>query len=733
MTLPELPSNWQWPLTAKLLGIWRGLDGGTPLTDANNDFPNVPDLNAVSPMRLAYNAPQNRFDLSIEPTALIPSVQVNDTAFVDAAYGNDGTGEVGEQTLPFKTIGAALTAVALVGPSAANPMLVLVRPGTYSELPLNMIPYVTVTATATGTSLIVASDDDAALIVGANAAILRGFVLSGATAAGGYGASMTTAGRMIIEDCVISDCQRHLLVAGAGSSLIFQRSSLVRNPGDVDGEVLAESSSSGYLGLNQVFLLGPLGGPAPAYGVIAKGGATAELSQVIIQRCDVAVEVDGAAAELSIASLDDNSTQLKIGSGGGTLRASNVRQSGTGQWALLTQAPSTVVLSGTRFDGAFSLATGTKLAGDFFRETDARLTVVGELCVGIASSPASAAFGQGCSTTDGLRAFHGDNVEADDMTDVTAAVLSPSGSPIDLVPDVTLGSSFFLGSDVPLPGAYFDVITAQVGGTITPKYWNGSAWTAIPRWMTAEALAPYGASANAMFAATGKQDQRWDGSLPGDTAKALAATGVVKYWYLWEVTSALTTAPRIEHAKLHTHHSRFGSDGRLLHYGDARPIVRLDLDVFAVGGDGNLGTTQYSANVRRQRLGADFQKVGLKYMGYLIPLPDGYDTSYQALLIVEWKPSTTNTGAAGLTTYHVVVPPRSILNGTLPGEVSLLRSNPAPGVVDQIVEYDYPIAIPTAVSGVDSLALTVERTAADAFTGTVEIEKVTLVYREWRE
>jgi hypothetical protein len=120
-------------------------------------------------------------------------------------------------------------------------------------------------------------------------------------------------------------------------------------------------------------------------------------------------------------------------------------------------------------------------------------------------------------------------------------------------------------------------------------------------------------------------------------------------------------------------------------------------------------------------------------MGYLWPLPRGYDTSYEAELIVQWKPSTTNTGTMTLTKHHVVVPPGSLLNGTLPGEVSLVANETPGGVADREQSITYPIVAPAAIAGVDSLAITLIRAGAgDAFSGTAEIEKVTLRYRAWR-
>jgi len=58
----------------------------------------------------------------------VTNVQVGHTAFVDAQYGNDGTGVVNEPDLPFQTIEAAATAALLM----SAPRLVWVNVGTYN-------------------------------------------------------------------------------------------------------------------------------------------------------------------------------------------------------------------------------------------------------------------------------------------------------------------------------------------------------------------------------------------------------------------------------------------------------------------------------------------------------------------------------------------------------------------------------------------------------------------------
>jgi len=63
----------------------------------------------------------------------VASTSVGNTAFVDSIFGNDATGVVQNTDLSFKTIGAAILAVAAHGPSPADVWEVIIQAGTYIE------------------------------------------------------------------------------------------------------------------------------------------------------------------------------------------------------------------------------------------------------------------------------------------------------------------------------------------------------------------------------------------------------------------------------------------------------------------------------------------------------------------------------------------------------------------------------------------------------------------------
>lgn len=721
--------DWAAAAAAKLFGIRKLADNGTVLEEEYDT------ANLVAPLRAAENIPESRFDISIDPLALIPEVPTANTVWVDPANGDDVTGTAGEQTLSFATLPAALLAAKLLSPSVTNPVLISCRPGIHETAPLDMSTssYITLAgADGCETAIIEASTATSPIITAGDGVVIKNVTLQQANGAGGIGVLMSVSGVCRIESCCMRDCTIGARSTGPNRKMDVYRTLFIRASGEVMDRAL-EATNGGSLVASECVLNGEP-------GTLIERIVAADNAIVDINDPRIAFGVSGLYAEnggairCQGAQITFCTNGVHIANTNGTISiATSAAFSSTTEDVLIEGGASLLIASGLGHEKDLNVQAGSQVVGTRFDSSKLLLTVEGNQSVGAAGRSGTASFGGGGIHVDGLRAWHNNNVEAGTFTDVTAAVISESGSAIDLVPGTGLGNSFFIGGILPLPGLYFDVVLAQSGGTITPKYWDGGAWQPIPRWMTTEAVPDYAPTGDALFAATGRQNMRF-GGITGEAAKAV--NGVTRYWYLFEVTSALTTSPQIEQARLHSHHSRKDPDGVDEFFGDARPEVYADLDLntWASGSTpGSFGITNYSTNVRRGRRDADFPNTTAREMGYRWPIPKGFDTSYEAELIVRWKPSTTNTGAMVLQEYHVIVPPNSLLNGTLPGEVNKVATEIPSGTIDQEQTIVYPIAATSAIAGVDDLALKLLRDpTADSFTGTVELEKITLRYRAWR-
>jgi hypothetical protein len=76
------------------------------------------------------------------PSALGTSFLVNNTAFVDRGFGNDGTAVLQDPAQPYLTIQAAITAASAAGTLSGQTWQVQIRPGTYVEPTITLLPFV---------------------------------------------------------------------------------------------------------------------------------------------------------------------------------------------------------------------------------------------------------------------------------------------------------------------------------------------------------------------------------------------------------------------------------------------------------------------------------------------------------------------------------------------------------------------------------------------------------------
>lgn len=715
--------NWLRDLEGKLFGIRQMQDGGTTLVDTELRAHEFDTLNAVHPLRAAANPAESRFDLSIEPTALIPSVPTAQTAYVDPVNGDDGSGQVGERTFPYLTIGAAIAGVILAGPAVGSPYLILAQPGSYSEQPLIVPSYVTLASVGGPNTVIVPASVIAAPLVSLQAnSVVVGLTLSAASGAGGHGVRLSAAGTATAINCVATGCETGFAVTNASSVLTLVGCVALGRAGAISGI----SATAGTIQATNCAVSGAAG-DQPPLGFVADGAAARIVlsGSAVASLCDVGYRVatggyigaaDAAATEC-VLGFDAPSGLLELATGAGLENESDLSVGATGE----------IATGGLLHEQPLTVATGGKISGIFFDRSRSLLSAEGAFCVGAPARPGVLTAGEGCPTVEGLVALHYDGVT---WTDVTDELVSSSGSAIDVVPGLGIGNYLYLGADSPIYGLLLDQTLAQVGGTITPEY-DAGGWTVFS-WLTTAAAPPHAPAGNALFASTGLRDMRF-GPMPGWVTSV--QNGITKYWIRLGVTSALTTAPQLESVRLHGSYTRIGEGGIVQFFGASRPTVETDLAMatWRAGAGTAPGTASvaYSANVTVGSTAAFVVSPSNRELGRRIQLPPGVDTSWPIELRVEWYPSTTNTGALNMTLYHARVPAGAILAGGL--TESLIAATPTPpGVIGQTSEILYSMSWPAAIAGADGLAMTIRRLGGDPFTGDAIVTRTTLRYRAWR-
>ncbi len=730
--------NWVQRTAARLLGIRYMQDGGTLLVDGEGQPREYDTLNAVYPLRAAANHSESRFDLSIEPTALVPSVPVNRTVFVDAANGSDLSGEAGEQTLPFATIGAAIAAVIVdLSPAENSPALIVVQPGVYSEAPLTL-PSWTVLQGADGaqTAILQASTATAALVTLSAASAIRGLTLRGANGVGGIGittaASVSAGERPYVERCTIRDCETGILCTGSGAELFLWSVEAQR----VSGETLdcAVKAAAGALLLARTINAeGDLDGAAfIGQGLCATGSGTQLIvADTLLSFCDDGLLVeDGAFGINSNAAYLGCGNAIHIAATGGTIdHGPSTVQSSLTEDILVESSAGRISLNNVIVEKPVNIAAGAEVFGPRIDRGSASVLIEGSVCVGAPPRPAQLSAGEGCATTLGMTAFHYDGAT---WVDVTDDLTSPSGSEISVVPGTGPGNYLYIGAQQPFSALELLVTLAQSGGTLAPEYWkDGAGWTAVD-WMLTRDNQAYG---NELFAATGLQDKRL-----GATVNWVATTenGVLAYWYRIGVTSVLTTIPRLERVQLHYSATRIGEAGQIEIFGDEEPEHEIDVDLSKWTAEAgaslpNTVTLSYSANVSKAV--PSYPSASPRGQSYELDYPSDADTSLPFRLILEASSSNTDTATYVMALYQVLVPPGSTLSGGLTGEGSELKIVTPTGTTNQTQLLTYEILRPEAISGTDRLCLTLRRETNDAndtHTGAVQISKATMLYSRWK-
>jgi hypothetical protein len=720
--------NWIQRLAAELLGIRYMQDGGTLLVDGEQQPREYDTLNAVYPLRAAANHPDGRFDLSIEPAALIPSVPTARTAYVDGVNGADvgpAAGIVGQRTRPFLTIEAALDAVLLLGPSTSNPYLIDIHPGTYSEVPLTIFSGVTMSGR--GASTVISSDAAAALVTLQANATITDLTLSGASSAGGIGVLIpASAEPASVIDCIVTACETGISVESPEALIV---GCVVL--GD-DTMVRGIEARTGALIRAADITIQSVGSFISDGNFVADGGNIqlgAQSYSVSGERGLYALNGGGILSSGCLVTGCDKG--LHVPSSGGSIEISNsgALQSVT-EDVLVESASATLTLASFLHEKPLNIAAGAKVLGDRFDRTGGQIVTEGDACVGAVGRPGLFAAGSGCASNEGITAFHFDGVST--YTDVTAELTSPTGSAIDLVPGLGPGNSLLIGAPQPFAGLELLVTLIQTGGALAVEYWkSGAGFTGVD-WMLSRDNKAYG---NELFANTGVQDQRL-----GDAINWVASVenGVNAHWFRFNVTGALTTAPRLEQLKLHYNYARITGNGVIEVFGDEEPEHEIDVDLAKWTAEAgaslpNNVTLPYSGNVSKTV--PSFPSSTPRGQSYELDYPADADASRPMKLILEASSSDANTNTYVLALYHVRVPPGSTLNGGLAGELSELKIVTPTGTANQTQLLTYEILRPEAISGTDRLCLTLRRETNDAndtHTGAVQVSKATLLYRRWK-
>lgn len=716
--------NWAKRQEANLFGIHRVANNGALLEREYGT------INMVSPLRGTENTPDDRFDLSIDPLALVATVLTNDTVWVDPVNGNDSTALPNEMTRPYATLSAANIAANGLAPSATNPVLISLRPGVHETAPLLLQTYVTIAGVdGCETAIIKASTTTDPLITGADGAVIKNVTLQGANGAGGIGVLMATTGSMRAENCCVKDCTIGARSSGVNAQLNLRECEFLKGAGEAMDRGV-EAIGGGQALADACVARGSVGDLMGQAFVANGAGSVLELNFTL-----AAYAVSGVYAENggvirgqgSQSRFCTNGIHIATTNGAINLAVGSSFQS-TSEDVLVEGAASFFAVADLGHERPLSITPSAQFFGTRF--TLERFVVEGDASIGSVGRPAGAAIGSGTDHIVGLVALQEDPASPGVYVDVTDAIVSPSGSVTPVFSIGTVGAALYIGGTLPFTGIYADTTLLTTNDSIVIDQWDGALWNQADSWMVTQATSPYASKGDELFR-TAEEERIWL-----DVPPSILQTidGKSRYWMRFRVdTTPLSIIPQVEHMRLDVSSTVIQSDGQLEHRGAGEYVDLLpggDEPVITWEPSGTPAPTTALLVIDGQITYSIylFGAAGARQINRAITVPPGIDTSKPTRVELVWDPgSSTAAGNVEWTVYHSTFKSTDVVNGLVPqlGPTSVVSA--APGVAYQGVEAVAELWIPGVKSGHETLAIEVQRNGgvgADTFPATARLRAI---------
>lgn len=579
------------------------LEGGTDATSytlvakALSDAPGGPNPYRRIKAAIGVNV-RDVLEAATPGTTPVAALEIltDNTVWVDGTNGDNSTGQINRQDLPFLTIGAALSV-------ATSGFLVRIRPGTYPESALT-IP----------AGVVVAGDSWQTVTVGVAGALADIFTMGAGCGIQGLTVQVPSGAYSGIVHNAGTGNVFAINIAGdgaTGSGVGIYKTGAGKLVGGVircetGGLANVFRVDSGVLALDDCHIPNSTGTIAAA--LLAEGTGRWQCQGWNIGNLSTtdAIQVDGSAVVLIYSPNIFNVTNaVHILADGVDLTVIGGRISATARsvWidSGLTGTGTTVRALGTVLDPLFDFpplaAQNTEFTVFFNQQQtntrDALQRLIGaDLGLGFPERGSGLSVGKGTPysdgmkvvTTNGAETMVGSTVTGGNQVDVTTAAASLDSSTFALQ-GTALNTALYICSTrknaagVPLKhwGWTFNQIGAGVGGSYVVEIWNGSAWVDVGP--MAVSVAEQYRYADQLFLRANSLEVVHIGIL--DTTPWAQATvdGVAGYWARVRVASVLSTAPSWERVRLNDSSTAFNATGQRT----ARGLAKWRLVLGAVG------------------------------------------------------------------------------------------------------------------------------------------------------
>ena len=613
------------------------------------------------------------------------SLSTGNIAWVDAVYGNDGTGAVGNANLPYLTIKAAHDSI-------TSGQIVIVRPGSYSETPFTV---------GTGKSII-AQDGPERTTFDSTTATGNRLTLSGDCVVQGFRFVCPTDTTYAINFTGTGECKlKHIELQGSGAL-----GSGINCTGtgrlEIDGLTFASGTVDNMISVSN--------------------------GEVHLHRADVhegtitdCIDISGGTFRIDGLSVDNLNTTNGIHSSGGEFFGSSIFLQGCTNGIRVSANNTSMEIRATRveastydllIDSGLTTATlhfiGCEMQEERFSIPSTWLfddTVFsfqdekvgdrphkhwGELNVGTAEKGFESVFGEGDSYIRGMVVLTTDSTatsttDGGNLTDVSSSAASALGSTFTFQ-GTTANHTILIGSSLYLAGGsdrlkHWGIKISQTIGSVEAtaksfvfERWNGTSWEAFNVMATHSSL--YHRYANDLFLRSSSSEHIRYGLKESSSWAKKTINSQELYWVRIRITTTVTTAPVFEQFKLSTSRFEANADGTNTYHG----LSRFRQTLLATGnlfGEAG-GVTDASVDVGTGGVPTGWQHT-LKnsllngngdYVTFQTFLPKGIDTSLPIEIKLLYQIGGTNNSGNG-----------TIIISALPVEiVGNLVADPAGGI-----------------------------------------------------
>ncbi len=558
----------------------------------------------------------------------------------------------------YTSIKDAIDYVTTQTPSSSNRWQVQVGPGTYTEAPMVIVPYVEIVPMGGKfTTKIEPSNVNSPLFTtsGAGPIGIEGLAIDGVTNSSAF-KNATASAALRVLDCTILDCKYGFeLSAGAlfceriGTTSASSMTNMLYATGGAfsfeNGTVNSTATFTTFIYMNNatgtVYNL-VLDGQNITTGIHALGTSSLKLfgftmdNGTIGIKLEDTVHMDGG----SIALEGSATTHLEI-------------------------VDSTVLchISSSQMDSdKFSFPvnySGELISFIDTKDGDEGFKIFGELGVGRPEEGKESVFGEGDSYTRDMMVHTFDGTST--YADVSEDARSGSGSTFTFA-GTGAGNILYVSTDLQnadylqFYGLKTNITTAMVigAGELVAEYWNGSAWTEM-HMMTRQSGGQYLPYAENILIRTGSEQLRFGPSMLDDwTKNDPISEGSNRYWVRFRIVTAVTTAPIFEQFKLHTNRSEINADGFMEYFGKARPRGTLPWTITNAKAWGNSPDNQdlfflnstvdsdYDLGVGLSE--NSFSASVMDRVGISMPMPLDMDTSMPVEVEIYWMTDNSGSG-----------------------------------------------------------------------------------------